>query len=146
MEINILQLLFVLMTIFIVLVGNLVNFLEEYLPAFVVQSFRYGKFSYVGKSSFKLIEVPKSWFRHFYIFSSLYSFFALYLAVDVYLYNGKPSREVLAYLDFFGGSNRSTSGACYLIHFSSIIFASLGSKNTLLNYDFFHTQKNFHQF
>lgn len=110
MELNLLKLLFALMTIFIVIVGNLLNFFEERLPVFVVQTFRYGKFSYNGRSSLKVIEVPKRWFRHFYVFATLYGFYALYWAVDVYLYQAKPSDSLLSYLDILAGSNRRTTG------------------------------------
>lgn len=101
------------MTLAIVVVGNLMNFIEHRLPTFIVQSFRYGKFSYTGRTSFKLIEVPKSWFKHFYLFSSLFSLYALYLAIDVYLYHAKLPEYILQYFDFFCGTGRAALGMVY---------------------------------
>jgi len=48
------------MTIFVVVFGCLINNIEKYLPVFMKQTFRHGKFAYEGKSSqLKIIEVPK---------------------------------------------------------------------------------------
>jgi thiamine transporter ThiT len=60
MEFNLLKLGFSLMTIFVVVGGCLINNIEKYLPAFLTQTFRYGKFAYQGKpTQLKIIEVPK---------------------------------------------------------------------------------------
>jgi hypothetical protein len=48
------------MTIFVIIVGCLINNIEKYLPVFLTQTFRHGKFAYRGKpSQLKIIEVPK---------------------------------------------------------------------------------------
>jgi hypothetical protein len=60
MEFNLLKIGFSLMTIFVVVMGCLINNIEKYLPAFLTQTFRHGKFAYQGKpSQLKIIEVPK---------------------------------------------------------------------------------------
>lgn len=101
--------MFSMMTFSIVIMGSLINWFEKRLPVFFAQTFRYGKFAYDGKpSKIKVVEVPKSWFKHFYVFSSLYSLYALYWVIDVYLYGAKPSPWLIQYLNIFCGSNRST--------------------------------------
>jgi hypothetical protein len=60
MEFNLLKIGFSYMTIFVVVMGCLINSVEKYLPVFLIQAFRHGKFAYEGKSSqLKIIEVPK---------------------------------------------------------------------------------------
>lgn len=106
---NLLQMLLLSMTFVIVIFGSLINWFEPYLPTFLPQTFRYGKFAYTGKpSNLKVIEVPKSWFKHFYVFASLYSLFALHLVIDVYLYGAKPPNSLLQYLEFLCGTSRKT--------------------------------------
>lgn len=111
------------MFFFIVLMGSLINWFEKRLPVIFAQTFRYGKFAYDGKpSKFKVIEVPKSWFKHFYVFSSLYSLYALYWVIDVYLYGAQPSAWLLKYLDFFCGSNRHTESKLeYFLRFKYVL-------------------------
>ena len=50
------------------------DFGEPYLPEFMVELFRYGKTlnGPARTTIVKLISVPKSYFTHFYIFSSIY--------------------------------------------------------------------------
>lgn len=51
---------FSFMTIFVVVLGCLINSVEKCLPVCMKQAFRHGKFAYEGKSSqLKIIEVPK---------------------------------------------------------------------------------------
>ena len=108
-NVNYLQLIMLFMTFTILILGSMINYLENYIPVFVSQTFRYGKFAYKGKpSKLKVIEVPKSWFKHFYVFASIYCVCALYFAIDVYLYDAKPPKWLLSYLDFLCGSTRST--------------------------------------
>lgn len=89
LSVNFIKIFFSLMTISIVICGSLINFLEKHVPVFIVRTFRYGKFSYQGpyNSLLKPIEVPKSWFRHFYIFSSVLCCFALWFAFGSYILN-----------------------------------------------------------
>jgi hypothetical protein len=60
MEFNLLKTVFSYMTIYVVVMGCLTNNAERYVPVFLRQIFRYGKFAYEGKSSqLKIIQVPK---------------------------------------------------------------------------------------
>jgi hypothetical protein len=60
MEFNLLKISFSFMTIFVVVLGYLINSIGKYVPVFITQTFRHGKFAYEGKlSQLKIIEVPK---------------------------------------------------------------------------------------
>ncbi|XKL66530.1 hypothetical protein PGB90_009950 [Kerria lacca] len=75
-----------------------INFFEKYLPTIIVQTFKFGKFSYIGKKFFiSYFEVPKSWFRHFYICATLYSMIMMYLVINKYILN-KPVPEIFSYI------------------------------------------------
>lgn len=88
----------------------MVNFCEHYLPIVIVQTFRYGKFSYTGKKSFiNYFEVPKSWFRHFYVIATLYSFAILYVIFNVYVLQSPVPESIRILLDFAGSPDRIVS-------------------------------------
>jgi 3-oxo-5-alpha-steroid 4-dehydrogenase 3 len=82
----------------------------------IKQTFRYGKHAHKGKSDklVEKIEIPKAWFKHFYIFSLLWSWLFLYLAVDVYFLGGRPSRFLISYLDFSCGRERAVESEGFL--------------------------------
>lgn len=114
--INYVQLIFALMTSSIIALGSLINCFEKYLPAFIKETFRYGKFSYTGKSSFiKPIKVPKSWFKHFYVFSSVLTIIALNLVVQVYVFGIQPPALIIEILDVCCGILRTPSSKKYFL-------------------------------
>lgn len=107
---DLIKLLFLQLTMTIVFLGSLMNSVEKYLPTIVRKIFRYGKHSYQSENNYdKLvdrIEIPKSWFKHFYIFAVLWSWIGLILASSVYFLNYHPHKFLLKYLDFSSGSDR----------------------------------------
>ena len=82
-------------TVWMIIFGGLVNSaFESHVPKLFSDAFRYGKTARSGSSNIlvRSIELPKSYFLHFYIFASLYIPFLLYLCVDVYIFrNEAPS-------------------------------------------------------
>lgn len=107
---NLINLLFIQLTVVIVILGTLMNLIEKYLPVSIKQMFRYGKHAYKGHESDKLverIEIPKSWFSHFYVFALIWSWLMTSLAFGVYFFNYKPHPHFIAYLDFSCGSDRT---------------------------------------
>ena len=92
---------------------------EPYLPAAVLELFRYGKtLNGPAKTSLiRLISVPKSYFTHFYIFSSIYVFITLMYVIHIYTNNKKVDESVLEFLDLACSSQRSagTSSSQLLI-------------------------------
>lgn len=109
-KMNLIDLLFIQFTIVIVVLGSLMNLVEKYLPSYVKQMFRYGKHSYKGDDKkgglINSIEIPKSWFKHFYVFAIVWSWLGFLLAVAVYFYDYQPQALLLKYLDLSCGNDR----------------------------------------
>ncbi|KZC13962.1 PREDICTED: polyprenol reductase [Dufourea novaeangliae] len=107
MEINFIRILFIFAAIFTGIVGFLLNFVEPYLPVALTRAYRYGKFS---DNTYQPIvmkaELPKRWFKHFYIFAAPASSYALYLVLYKYLWKGDISKNVLWVLNICLGTNR----------------------------------------
>lgn len=99
MYLNLVKCGFILMAFAVLVLSLLVNFFEPRLPGAIVQTFRYGKFSYVSnrKSFVDHLEVPKSWFRHFYFVATVYSFVISYLFINAYVYHN-PTPELVSWL------------------------------------------------
>lgn len=110
--INYVQLIFALLTSSVIALGSLINYFEKYLPAFISEIFRYGKFAFNDKkqSLIKPVQVPKSWFKHFYVFSSFLTLFALYVVIQAYIFEIGPPLWLSKLLDISCGNlRRATS-------------------------------------
>lgn len=107
---NLIKLIFAFLTFSMVLFGTLINLLEPYLPKFLCQVFRYGKFAYPEKVSNKIIEVPKSSFKHFYVFAVFYFTYMFYVINSVYIFNQPVPYWIEIALDIFCGSSRIATG------------------------------------
>ncbi|XP_063708132.1 polyprenol reductase [Culicoides brevitarsis] len=110
LKINLVDLIFITFTITMVIFSALMNSIEPYLPVSIRQSIRYGKFAYTGKDQDKLVsmmEVPKSWFKHFYLFAAAYSAIAMFLVTFVYLRGMSVPGIVIGFLDLVYGFNRT---------------------------------------
>ena len=73
-DINVIWAILIFFTSFMIIYNSIISFGEPYLPLFVLELFRYGKTldGPVKNPLVKLISVPKTYFTHFYIFSSVY--------------------------------------------------------------------------
>lgn len=100
--------MFINFSLLIIFTGVLMNFLEPHLPLFITQSFRYGKHESKGAKNplVCMLEVPKAWFKHFYIFAFGWSAFALYLTMKGIILKTAAPDFVLDALDLLGGSQR----------------------------------------
>lgn len=107
-SINWVDLIFINFICTITILGALINFIEPYLPVLITQTFRYGKHSHKGPPSrlVQLAEIPKAWFRHFYVFALVWSSVCMYLAVYVYVGGYRAPNAVLWFLDLMCGSER----------------------------------------
>ncbi|XP_026466396.1 polyprenol reductase-like [Ctenocephalides felis] len=107
-QLSIIDAIFIQFALVIVIFGNLLHLLEPYVPVCIRQGFRYGKFGYNGNACawVSWIEIPKSYFKHFYISSTFCSFFALCIAMYVYCFNGVTPEWFLGFLNFWCCSER----------------------------------------
>lgn len=124
------------------------NSFEKYLPDFIKRSFRYGKFASDAKVDFvKKSEVPKSWFKHFYVSSSIISITVLHYVVNVYIFGNFPPKWLRWFLDENFGIYRfaTVSPACVLLatvlitlqclrRFYDTHFISIFAKNSRINF------------
>ena len=87
LDVNLVWAVLIFFTVFMVTYNSVIAFGEPYLPEFMVELFRYGKtLNGPARTTFvKLISVPKSYFTHFYIFSSIYVPFTLATVLYCYL-------------------------------------------------------------
>lgn len=94
---NILDFIFLNLAFFVTVTGSLINTCEKYLPAFVIKTYRYGSFAYTGSgaSYLEVLEIPKSYYRHFYVFSSIFSISALLYMYAIYFLNFNVGDNVL---------------------------------------------------
>lgn len=107
-DVNLLNIIFISFTTLIVLFGSLMNLIEPMLPNSIRQSFRYGKHKHTGQED-KLIskmEVPKSWFAHFYVFAFTFALWTLYLVLKGIIMHEQAPAYVLDLLDIMAGSRR----------------------------------------
>lgn len=117
--VNYVQLLFSSMVLTIIFMSSLINSFEKYLPVFIRRSFRYGKFACTENAKFVTkTELPKSWFRHFYVFSSILSLYALNCAIQVYIYESSPPEWLERMLDNYFGVFRRGRGKLVLLMYS----------------------------
>ncbi|XP_075152579.1 polyprenal reductase-like [Haematobia irritans] len=106
---NLLNLIFIGLSFLMVFFGALMSFMETHLPPSVKQFFRYGKHAYNAKKKSALIsklEVPKSWFSHFYIFALALSCWSMWLVVRVTLFKKDLPRYAEQFLDYVAGGEK----------------------------------------
>ncbi|XP_066253784.1 polyprenol reductase [Euwallacea similis] len=104
---NLISILFCLLTLIMIVWASLINFFEPKLPYILSETFRFGKFG--AKSQSKLfVQVPKSWFKHFYICAFIEFTYLLWLVTTVYLFHMKVPSHITYLLDFLCGTERIT--------------------------------------
>lgn len=105
---NFIDLIFINFIVVIVILGALINFIEPYLPVFITQTFRYGKHSYKGAPNkiAQLSEIPKSYFKHFYVFALIWSILVMYLVTWAYVCVYPIPDVIITSLDLLCGRNR----------------------------------------
>ena len=109
-DVNIIWAILIFFTVFMILYSGIISLLEPVLPTAVLELFRYGKTlnGPVQSSLVGLISVPKTYFTHFYIFSSIYIPLLLCLAI-VEASGGKLPESVKPSLDLLCTSDRTSN-------------------------------------
>lgn len=105
---NFVDLIFIEFTIIIVFLSFLINLREKFLPTIILQTFRYGKHAYNGAPSqiVSCCEVPKSYFKHFYVFAFVWSLTIFGLATTVYVAHWPVPQWLIRCLDALCGEKR----------------------------------------
>lgn len=123
MEYNLVKVGFTLCTLLIVFLGGLINNFEHKLPVIIRQAYRYGKFSYKGHPTLiKILEIPKSSYKHFYVFGSVCATVAVLVATNIYFFNGENLYILRVLLDLVGGYHRKTSVSAVSALLALILF------------------------
>lgn len=118
-SINLINFLFAQLIVIIVLLGGLIATIEKYLPSLISQTFRYGKHAHKGPQDrlVSLLEVPKSWFKHFYVFAALWSAAGFYFMVNTYLVGQPAPSYLIDFLDVMATTKRTARSKTNL-HFT----------------------------
>lgn len=100
---NILDIVFLGLASAVTFTGVLINNFEKHVPAFIIKGFRYGSFAYKGSEAnfLQLIEIPKSWYRHFYLFASTFGSVILVYIFLVYYLDYGVNKYVSLFLRIF---------------------------------------------
>ena len=107
-DINVIWAILIFFTLFMIIYNGVISIGENHLPAFIIELFRYGK-TLDGPAKtpiIKLISVPKSYFTHFYVFSSIYVPGILINVLYYYINNIKVSDDVTNTLDILCTTDR----------------------------------------
>lgn len=116
---NYIDLVFICFTATIVILAVCINVSGDNLPTLLVQSFRYGKHAYTGTPSrlVQSVEIPKSYFKHFYVFAIVWAISIFYLTFSVYFLGAVVPIWIIDILDFLCGSDRiATSEYFFFSH------------------------------
>ena len=100
-DINVIWAILIFFTSFMIVYNSIISLGEPYLPLFVLELFRYGKTldGPVKNPLVKLISVPKTYFTHFYIFSSVYVPALLLMALYYYTNQSQVPDEIQHFLN-----------------------------------------------
>ncbi|KFB51710.1 hypothetical protein ZHAS_00019799 [Anopheles sinensis] len=107
-SINLINFLLVNLIITVVVLGGLLATIEKHLPTAIRQTFRYGKHALKGTPDrlVSLLEVPKAWFKHFYVFAAAWSLAGFACMAQAYV-TGKPAPDfVIDFLDMMATNKR----------------------------------------
>lgn len=83
---------------------------EWMLTKIVNHIYLYGKLSSTEFTLLSVLNVPKSWFRHFYFVASIWASCGLYLILNTYALDVQCPERVYNILDTLHGSQRAVKG------------------------------------
>ncbi|XP_058789003.1 polyprenol reductase [Phymastichus coffea] len=122
---NLLKVAFLFKFVSTVFGGFLINFFGQFLPDSFKRIYLPGRFNECAKSkSIEKFEVPKRWFRHFYLFAAPYSTFYLLLLCYRYLLNGRTPNFVNWQISIFFDSSRETPISAERVLLGMLIFTA----------------------
>lgn len=109
---NWIDLIFIYFTLTVLVFAVFINVSESNISPIFLQTFRYGKHAYKGKPSrfVQAFEVPKSYFKHFYVFAIIWAILIFGLTFNVYVLGVSVPNWIIDVLDLLCGSDRAASG------------------------------------
>lgn len=114
--INIIDLIFLNLAFFATFTGVLINNYEKYVPAFIIKGYKYGAFAYQGSDAnyLRALELPKAYYRHFYLFSSVFSLATLFYMISVYFLGASMNSYVPIVLKFLLEEDKPSGKSAFL--------------------------------
>lgn len=107
---NLIKILFAAIIIYLGITIGIISLWKNSLSNFLRRVFCFGKFGVnVSSPIISQLEIPKRWFKHFYIFAVPLYTFAIFLMSNKYFYNNEIPDFFLFILDISLGRNRETS-------------------------------------
>ena len=107
LEINLVWLVLIFFTIYMVIFSFMINVLEPLTPKIISDAFGYGKTTNANLNRLvRLIQVPKAWFLHFYIFAVFFMAFLLSMVIKVVVLSEDLPQYMSIFLDFFTNESR----------------------------------------
>lgn len=105
---NWIDLIFIYFILTIVVFAICINVSECNISPVLLQTFRYGKHAYKGKPSrlVQAVEVPKSYFKHFYVFAIVWAILIFGLVFNTYILGTTVPVFILDALDLLCGKER----------------------------------------
>ncbi|XP_076345045.1 polyprenal reductase [Tachypleus tridentatus] len=105
---NYITIIWLLSTLCLSCTGILVLYFPIYVPHILRSFFKYGKAAepYEKYRFLRVLELPKSWFLHFYIFASILYSLVAWMIYSVYFQKKQVPHFVLDLLHIFAGPNQ----------------------------------------
>lgn len=119
-NLNLVKISFSLITSFSILCGSIYNCFEQYLPEFFKRFVKYGKLDN-RKSKKNCMEVPKAWFKHFYVIALSLSIITFLLTTYVYVLGNRMPNWLSWYLNETVGLFRVATGNFLLANTTTTI-------------------------
>lgn len=108
-EINVVWTVLIFFTVYMSIFSFMINVLEPITPKIISDAFGYGKTTNSNLNGLvRLIQVPKSWFLHFYIFAVIFMAFLLSMVLKVVVWGQTLPAYMSTFMDFFTTESRMT--------------------------------------
>lgn len=108
-EINLIWLILIFFTFYMIFFGFLIHFLTPLTPKIISDAFGYGKTTNANLSTLvRWIQVPKAYFTHFYVFSVLLMAFLWMMTVKTVILEQPNFQSLDHFLNFVCQENRMT--------------------------------------
>ncbi|XP_013792664.1 polyprenol reductase-like [Limulus polyphemus] len=111
---NYITIIWLLSTFILSFTGILVLYFPIHVPQILRSFFKYGKAAEPYEKYYhflRVLELPKSWFVHFYIFASILYSFVTWMICSVYFQKKQVPSFVLDLLHIFAGPNQRASAS-----------------------------------